>query len=96
VAMLPRPHLRAYLDALERGDIRPKLIAMDWNLAALGPRFQEFVTRNYFSNDGFFYFPKGSRQARPTPGETAGARRDPSLPSGFWQQGGLLRAVRGF
>ena len=98
VAMLPRPHLDAYLDALESGAIRPKLIAMDWNLAALGPRFQEFVTRNYVSNDGLFYFLRGTWQAQGTRGGPAGAEGDPSLGSGFWQhrQGGLLRAVRGF
>ena len=96
VAMLPRPHLNAYLDALESGAIRPKLIAMDWNLAALGPRFQEFVTRNYVSSDGLFYFPRGTWQAQGTRGGPAGAERDPSLRNGFWSQGGLLRAVRGF
>ena len=98
VAMLPRPHLDAYLDALESGAIRPKLIAMDWNLASLGPRFQEFVTRNYVTGDGLFYFPRGTWQARGTRGGPAGTERDPSLRSGFWQprQGGLLRALRGF
>ena len=98
VAMLPRPHLDAYLDALESGAIRPKLIAMDWNLASLGPRFQEFVTRNYVSSDGLFYFPRGTWQAQGARRGPAGAERDPSLRSGFWQprQGGLLRALRGF
>ena len=94
VAMLPRPRLDTYLDALESGAIRPKLIAMDWNLAALGPRFQDFVRRNYVSRDGLFYFPRGTWQAQGTRSGPAGA---PPLGSGFWRprQGGLLRAVRG-
>jgi uncharacterized membrane protein len=66
VAMLPGPRLAAYLDALERGAIRPRLIAMDGNLAALGPRFKSFVMRNYMSNDGFLYFRYGFW--RPHPG----------------------------
>jgi hypothetical protein len=58
-AMLPTPELVGYLEALERGAIRPRLIAMDWNLSTLGPRFQHFVRMNYTSNDGFFYFRLG-------------------------------------
>ncbi len=58
IAMLPAPQLAAYLDALERGEIRPRLIAMDRNLAALGPRFTDFVKMNYVSSDGFFYLRK--------------------------------------
>jgi 4-amino-4-deoxy-L-arabinose transferase-like glycosyltransferase len=54
-AMLPRDEWDAYLDALERGAIRPRLIALDENLRALGPRFVGFVERNYASSDGFFY-----------------------------------------
>jgi hypothetical protein len=98
VAMLPRPHLDAYLDALESGAVRPKLIAVDRNLASLGPRFQGFVTKNYVTHDGLFYFPRGTWQAQGTRGGPAEGKRDPSLRSGFWQQGqgGLLRAVRGF
>ena len=59
LAMLPRPKLDAYLNALESGKIRPRLIAMDGHLYALGPRFQAFVKRNYVSSDGFFYFRNG-------------------------------------
>jgi 4-amino-4-deoxy-L-arabinose transferase-like glycosyltransferase len=55
VAMLPRPELDAYLDALESGRVRPKLIAMDKNLRSLGPRFVQFVTTHYVTSDGFFY-----------------------------------------
>jgi hypothetical protein len=56
VAMLPPAHLDAYLDDLEAGRIRPKLIAFDENLAALGPRFRRFVDNNYVATDGFFYY----------------------------------------
>jgi hypothetical protein len=59
-AMLPGEEWDAYLDALESGRIRPKLIALDENLRALGPRFVDFVERNYTSRDGFFYFPRGT------------------------------------
>jgi hypothetical protein len=55
-AMLSPPRWDAYLDALESGTIRPKLIAMDKNLAAMGPRFVTFVQGTYVSRDGFFYF----------------------------------------
>src|SRR4051812_20344448 len=58
-AMLPRPRWDAYMDALENGTIRPRLIVMDENLAAMGPRFLAFVHRNYVSRDGFFYFARG-------------------------------------
>jgi len=54
--MLPPERVSAYLDALESGRIRPKLIAMDAHLVALGPRFLGFVNSNYASRDGFFYF----------------------------------------
>jgi 4-amino-4-deoxy-L-arabinose transferase-like glycosyltransferase len=56
VAMLPPAKLDAYLDALERGEGRPKLIAMDKNLRTLGPRFLRFVEGRYTTSDGFFYF----------------------------------------
>jgi hypothetical protein len=59
VPMLPREQVDAYLDALENGKIRPKLIAMDDNLIALGSRFVRFVKSNYVSSDGFFYYSKG-------------------------------------
>ncbi len=93
IAVLPARDLGTYLDALERGAIRPKLIAMDRNLVALGPRFHRFVMRNYVSSDGFFFFPNGFWQS---PG--AGPRRDSPLRPGLWQSrpGGLLRSVRGF
>lgn len=58
IAMLPPRKLDAYLDDLEGGKIRPALIAMDRNLWTLGPRFVDFVTAHYQTNDGFFYRPK--------------------------------------
>jgi hypothetical protein len=70
VAMLPRPALDAYLDALETGRGRPKLIAMDKNLASLGPRFQAFVAANYVTRDGFFYLAKSSGKRTATPPDT--------------------------
>jgi hypothetical protein len=57
--VLPREQVDAYVDALESGKIRPRLIALDENLIALGTRFLRFVNRNYTSSDGFFYFSKG-------------------------------------
>jgi hypothetical protein len=54
--MLPPAKLDAYLDALERGEVQPKLIAMDKNLRTLGPRFLRFVEGRYTTSDGFFYF----------------------------------------
>ena len=53
--MLPRERVEAYLDDLESGKIRPRLIALDEHLVALGPRFLTFVERNYLSDDGFLY-----------------------------------------
>jgi hypothetical protein len=58
VAMLPPKRVAAYLDALTSGKIRPRLIALDDHLIALGSRFLRFVKRNYVSRDGFFYFSK--------------------------------------
>jgi hypothetical protein len=66
-AMLPAPAWDAYLDALEGGAIRPKLIVMDKNLRAMGPRFAAFVERNYVSDDGFLYFAKASPRGGPSP-----------------------------
>jgi 4-amino-4-deoxy-L-arabinose transferase-like glycosyltransferase len=43
VPMLPRERVEAYVDALESGKIRPRLIAMDENLPLLGSRFLRFV-----------------------------------------------------
>ncbi len=57
--MLSRHRVDAFLDALESGKIRPRLIAMDDHLVALGSRFVRFVKRNYESSDGFFYISKG-------------------------------------
>jgi len=57
--MLPREQVDAYLDALESGRIRPRLIALDQHLVLLGSRFLRFVKSNYTSRDGFFYFSKG-------------------------------------
>ena len=45
----------AYFDALERA--RPPLITLDDELRALGPRFLDFLRRNYVSDDGLFYRP---------------------------------------
>jgi hypothetical protein len=56
-AVLPPAPLDALLGDLESGTVRPKLIAMDENLRALGPRFVSFVESHYTSSDGFFYFP---------------------------------------
>jgi hypothetical protein len=56
VAMLPQAEVDAYLDALANGKIRPRLIAMDDHLVALGSRFVRFVKGNYVSSDTFFYF----------------------------------------
>jgi len=56
VVMLPPEQVDAYVDALESGKIRPRLIAMDENLPVLGSRFLRFVKSHYTSSDGFFYF----------------------------------------
>jgi hypothetical protein len=57
--MLPRSRVDAFLEALESGKVRPKLIALDQHLVALGPRFLAFVKSRYESHDGFLYFSKG-------------------------------------
>ena len=59
VAMLSQERVDEFLDALESGKVRPRLIAMDDHLVALGSRFLRFVRANYVSSDGFFYFSKG-------------------------------------
>jgi len=51
VDRLPREQVNAYLDALESGRIRPRLIAMDENLVALGSRFLRFVKTNYVGKE---------------------------------------------
>ena len=53
--MLPPEQVSAFVDALENGKVRPRLIAMDQNLTALGSRFVRFVRQNYRSNNRFFY-----------------------------------------
>jgi len=55
LAMLPERDKQAYLDSLESGRIRPRLITLDDNLVALGSRFVRFVLKNYRSEDGLFY-----------------------------------------
>jgi len=57
--MLSQEQVDGYMDALESGKIRPRMIALDENLIALGTRFLRFVKKNYASSDGFFYFSKG-------------------------------------
>jgi hypothetical protein len=54
--MLTREQLDVYVDELLSGKVRPRLIALDENLIALGIRFLHFVKTNYQSNDGFLYF----------------------------------------
>jgi hypothetical protein len=54
--MLRQDRVDAYLDDLEAGKIRPKLIALDKHLAALGPRFLGFVARGYVTRDNFLFF----------------------------------------
>jgi hypothetical protein len=61
LAMLPEHDRDAYLDALERGQIRPRLITLDDELVTLGSRFVRFVRSNYQSEDGLFYLPKPGR-----------------------------------
>jgi len=63
VYLLPPEEVNAYLVSFESGKVRPKLIALDQNLVALGSRFVRFVKRNYVSSDGFFYFGKDSGPA---------------------------------
>ena len=58
--MFPRERLDAYLDSLENGAPRPRVIAMDKHLAALGPRFMKLVESGYTTQDGFLYFSKNS------------------------------------
>jgi hypothetical protein len=58
LTMLSPSDIDACVLALESGKARPALIAMDWELAAMGSRFVRFVRRNYISQDGLFYLPK--------------------------------------
>ena len=59
VVMLPREQVETFLDDLESGKVRPRLIAMDENLVALGSRFVRFVRTSYETTDGFFYRRRG-------------------------------------
>jgi hypothetical protein len=54
--MLSADRVDAYVDDLESGKIRPKMIALDTNLVALKPRFLRFVMNRYASRDGVLYF----------------------------------------
>jgi len=54
--MLSAERVDAYVDDLESGNIRPKMIALDANLVALEPRFLRFVMNRYASRDGVLYF----------------------------------------
>jgi 4-amino-4-deoxy-L-arabinose transferase-like glycosyltransferase len=54
---LPASEKEAYLDALTSGRVKPALIALDDELRALGPRFVQYVRRNYVSEDGVLYLP---------------------------------------
>jgi hypothetical protein len=65
LAMLPDRERDAFLDALERGRVRPALIALDDQLVFLGSRFLRFVRKNYTTTDGFFYLPKPPSRAHP-------------------------------
>jgi len=57
LVMLTPSERNAYLDAVMSSRNRPALIALDDELRALGPRFLQFVQRNYVSSDGLFYLP---------------------------------------
>ena len=57
---LPESEKNAYLDALTSGRVRPALIALDDELRALGPRFLQYLQRNYVSGDGVLYLPARS------------------------------------
>jgi len=54
-AMLSQKDIDVCVDALESGRVRPKLVALDDELPALGARFVRFVLKNYVSADGLFY-----------------------------------------
>lgn len=65
LAMLSDSDKDAYVGALESGRVTPSLITLDEELMALGPRFLQFVQRNYATNDGLFYLPVGPNPLRP-------------------------------
>jgi len=54
--MLSPARLDAYLTQLETGAVRPKLIAVDENLTALGPRFLAFVKSHYKAEGPLLYY----------------------------------------
>jgi uncharacterized membrane protein len=54
--MLSQARLDAYLSQLETGAVRPKLIALDENLTALGPRFLAFVKAHYRAEGPLLYY----------------------------------------
>jgi 4-amino-4-deoxy-L-arabinose transferase-like glycosyltransferase len=54
--MLAPQRVENFLDGLDTGRIRPRLIALDDNLLALGSRFVRFVKQNYTTTDKFFYW----------------------------------------
>lgn len=54
--MLSQARLSAYLTQLETGAVRPRLINVDENLTALGPRFLAFVKSHYTTADGSLYY----------------------------------------
>jgi 4-amino-4-deoxy-L-arabinose transferase-like glycosyltransferase len=49
-AMLPKDDLNEFLDGLEAGRIRPKLIVIDSNIQQLSPRFVRYVDDHYTYN----------------------------------------------
>ncbi len=44
-----------YLQPLESGEVKPPLIVLDVELEGLGPRFLEFLHRDYVNTEGPFY-----------------------------------------
>jgi hypothetical protein len=57
-AMLTPAQKAAYVDALTSGRVRPALVTLDDELRAIGPRFMQWLHRNYASDDGVFYLPR--------------------------------------
>jgi hypothetical protein len=62
LAMLTAREREAYLDALTSDAGKPALIALDVELAALGPRFLRFVRDNYVRAEGPFFLPRIKEQ----------------------------------
>ena len=88
-AMVSKQEIDSYAKALETGKIRPALITLDRDLAALGPRFVAFVRRNLVTRDGLFYRPMrahpevGSNRARFPECPPAGRANTPTDPASF-------------